>query len=257
MPPAHLDQWAQLMKELSPADFPAADFLDAALRLRHLEAKEGKTCEAMVEEYEEAKEVVAQLKGKIDSLSRKKIALNEELGATSLQLKELKSKMAERKSECLQLAKEVKELEKSKVKLSSEVNGKQESLARLYDLGFLDEDLLRLMAIIENIAKENGVAQEMVKEEFFITLGVFKDVIELEKCRTTEAEELGKLAGDRSVVTGEIAVLEERRDTLRNDIEESSVEIESPPVTMQCWAWIVLCRDWETPSGWCLWIRTF
>ena len=241
--PEHLGHWAELMSKLTTIDFPAEDFLNAALRLHQLEKSEGKTCEVLIEEYEKAKEDLSQFKIEAGSLAEKRAILSKEVGSISSQLeglkktkgkleaevdgltikvKDLKSKADENRAESQQLAKEVRQLKRRKVKLSSEVNGKEESLIRLNDIGFLDEDLLRLRAFIERMAKDSGVGQKEVKEEFLVTLGTFKDIAELQKCQAAETEVLKNLTKERATLTGEIAGLAKQRDTLRGEIEESA-----------------------------------
>lgn len=50
--PEHLDHWIELMSKLTTIDFPAEDFLNAALRMQELEESEGKIYEVLTEEYE-------------------------------------------------------------------------------------------------------------------------------------------------------------------------------------------------------------
>ncbi len=239
----HLDQWAQLMSKLTVTGFPAEDFLSAALRLHQLEESEGKAYEVLIEGYEKAKEGFGQFKIEADSLAEKKAILSKEVDSISsrferlkktkgeletevdgltIRVKDLKSNADENKTESLRLAKEVRELKRRKVKLSSEVDSKEASLLRLSDIGFRDEDLLRLRAIIERIAEDNATGQNEVREQFFAALGTFKDITNLRKCQVAETEILKNLAEKESLLTGEIAGLEKQRDILRGDIKESA-----------------------------------
>jgi len=241
--PEHLDRWAQLMSKLTITDSSAADFLNAALRLHQLEETEGKAYELLIEEYEKAEEDLGHLKFEANSLAVKKTTLAEEVGTISSQIeglrktkgkletevdgltikvKALKSKADENMAESLRLAKEVRDLKRRRVKLSSEVGGKEESLLRLNDVGFLDEDLLRLRTILERTAKDSGAGQKEVKERFFAVLGAFKDITELHKCQAAETEALKDLTKERSFLTGEITGLEKQRDILRGEIEQSA-----------------------------------
>ena len=241
--PENLDHWAQLMSKFTATGFPAEDFLNAALKLHQLEQGEGKTCEVLIEEYEKAKEDLGQFKIEADSLAEKRAIVSKEVGSISSQLeglkktrgkletevdgltvkvKDLKSKADENRAESQQLAKEVRGLKRLKAKLSSEVNGREESLIRLNDIGFLDKDLLRLRAFIERIAKDSGAGQKEVKEGFLVALGTFKDITELQKCQAAETEVLKNLTKERATLTGEIAGLAKQRDTLRGEIEESA-----------------------------------
>ncbi len=137
-------------------------------------------------------------------------------------VEEVKTKVIERGREMGQLSEEVKDLKAKRKKLSLEVDGKEESLIRLNDIGLLDEDLLRLKAILERIAKASGAGQKEVKERFFAGLGTFKDITELQNSQAAEAATLKNLTEEKSLLTGEIAGLEKRRDTLRGEIEESA-----------------------------------
>ena len=241
--PDHLAQWAELMKKLTTEGFPAEDFLNSALRLHQLEESGNKTYEVLIEEYERAKGNLGQFKIQADSMAEKRTILSKEIDSTLMQLerikkakgklenevdgltakgKSLKSKVDENKAESLRLAREVRELKRRKVKLSSEVDGMEESLVRLNDIGFLDEDLLRLNTIIKRIAKDSEAGQKEVKERFFAALATFKDITELQKCQVAETVKLEDLTNKISLLTGEIAGLEKQRDILRGDIKESA-----------------------------------
>ncbi len=62
--PEHLDQWAELINKLTPTDFPANDFLRAAIRLHQLEVSEGKPFELLAEEYQNMKRLQPNSKQK-------------------------------------------------------------------------------------------------------------------------------------------------------------------------------------------------
>jgi chromosome segregation ATPase len=241
--PEHLERWAQLMNRLTVTESSVADFLNAALRLHQLEDTEGKAYELLIEEYEKVEEDLGHLKLEANSLAVNKTTLTEEVGAVSSQVeglrktkdkletevdgltikvKNLKSKVDENMAESVRLDKEVREIKRRKVKLYAEVDGKEESLIRLNDMGFLDEDLLRLKAILDRTARDSGLGQKEVKERFFTALGTFKDIIELQKSQAAEAESLKGLTKERSFLIGEIAGLEKQRDILRGEIEQSA-----------------------------------
>ena len=244
--PEHLAQWAELMKKLTTEGFPVEDFLNSALRLHQLEESGNKTYEVLIEEYERAKENLGQFKIQADSMAEKRTILSKEINSTLMQLerikkakgkletevdgltakgKWLKSKVDENKAESLRLAREVRELKRRKVKLPSEVDSMEESLVRLNDIGFLDEDLLRLNTIIKRIAKDSEAGQKEVKERFFATLGAFKDIAGLQKCQVAETELLNNLTKERSLLTGEIAGLEKQRDTIVGEIKQSTSSV--------------------------------
>ena len=86
------------------------------------------------------------------------------------------------------MRREVKDLQRKKIRLSSEVDGKEESLRRLNDIGLADEDLLRLRTFLERMSKGEGINSEQIKNRFFLALSLFGEVSELEKSKETEAE---------------------------------------------------------------------
>ncbi len=63
--PELVDKWSELAKRLLPIDFPAKDFLEAALRLDELEKSEGKPFVTLAVEYVKLEEGVAKLKKEI------------------------------------------------------------------------------------------------------------------------------------------------------------------------------------------------
>ncbi len=246
--PEILDQWAALTGKFTDAAFPQDDFLQAAIKLYQLEKTEGKSFEILGEEYEKAKDHLGQLTAEVDSLMVKKQQylneikplglqvekLNKERVDVEIQLKalakrsqELKPDIAEKEAERASLVKAIKALKQRRTKVSSEVDGKEDSLTRLNDVGFLDEDLLRVRAILERIAKDSGVGQKEVKEKFFMALSAFKGVTELENRRAAETALLKDLTKGKSVLTGEIVGLESRRDILKGEIKESASSVVS------------------------------
>ena len=154
--PELLDKWAELMKTLSPADFPAKDFLEVALRLHELEKNEDKPFDSLAEEYKKLQDGSEKLKNEVDSLrqskqelsieveplnrqiealNRTKQSLENEVEMKTAKRRDLKSTIKEAEEERSQLNKEIKDLQRRKVKLSSEVDRKEESLRRLNDIG--------------------------------------------------------------------------------------------------------------------------
>ena len=192
--PELLDSWSELTKKLLPSDFPARDFLEAALRLHELEKGEGKPFATLAEEYVRLKEGVEKLQPEVDSLSKNKKELTEVIEDLSAQLesleraknklenevemqtarlREFKSRTKEAREEKSRLDKETKDLQRRTVKLSAEIDGKEESLRRLNDIDFSDEDLLRLGSFIERTSKSEGISGNQLKEKFFSTLRLF------------------------------------------------------------------------------------
>lgn len=244
--PEYLDQWAQLASKFATADFPASDFLAAAVRFHQLEMSEGKAYDVLVEEYKRVKEEYVQLKEEASSLGEKRRKLSEEVASTSSQLeavkktkgkleadvealtakvKELKSRVDEEEAENSRLSKEVREFMQRKTELSSEVDGKEASLTRLNDIGFLDEDLLRLRAILERIGKSTGIGQKGVKETFFAALATFDNIVELQNSQAAEAAVLKNLTKEKDLLTGEVAALEKKRGLLQGEIKESASSV--------------------------------
>jgi len=208
--PEHLEAWSELVHRLLSPDFPAKDFFEAARRLHDLETSQGKSFETVTEEYKSNCQRVEKLKGEADSLSKVKSQLSNEIKPLSSQLdtlkrekerlendvqiqtskiQELKSRLKEAEEEKSTLDKEAKEIHRRKVKLSSEVDGKEESLKRLNEIGLADEDLLRLRAFLERLSENEGISVEHVKEKLFSALSLYKDVSGLEKSKDAETPE--------------------------------------------------------------------
>jgi len=240
--PGDLDRWSELTKRLAPLDFPAKDFLEAALRLYELEKSYGKSFESLTEEYMKLQQGTEKLREEIKSLDKNKAELAKEVEPLPLQLernkkekeklenhveiltiklRELTSKVKETEKERYELNREIKDLRGRKVKLCSEVDGKEESLRRLSDIGFSDEDLLRLGSLLEKIAKKEGTHTNQVKENFFRALDYFASLSELQKMAEKEAEAIKKMRNEKSFLTGEIAELENRKAVLQGETCES------------------------------------
>lgn len=165
----------------------------------------------------------------MESLSSQVVALErttEKLrGGVDIQeakLQELKSRMREAKEERAQLNKEIKEFQRRMVRLSSEVNGKEESLKRLSGIGFSDEALLRLGGLLEKMAKKEGTHANQVRDNFFRALDYFGSLSELQKVADEETETIKKMKNEKSFLTGEIAELENRKAVLQGQIHESA-----------------------------------
>ncbi len=193
--PEHLEAWSELVNRLLPPDFPAKEFFESARRLHDLETTQGKSFETITEEYKIHCQRIEKLKGEVDSLSKAKSQLSNEMKPLSSQLEtfkrererlendvqiqttkiqELKSRLKEAEAEKLTLDRETKDLHRRKVKLSSEVEGKDETLRKLGEIGFSDEDLLQLKAFLERMSKDENNNLTKVKEKFFSALGRFK-----------------------------------------------------------------------------------
>ena len=240
--PEHLESWAEVTKRLAHPDFSPKDFFETALRLRELEESQGKPFETLAEEYARLKEAVDKFKAEVGSLDKNKIELakeveplrsqleslerakgklENEVGIQTTKLRELKLKVKEAEEEKTRIDRDTKDLQRRKVKLSSEVDGKEESLRKLDDLGLSNEDLLRLTSFIERTSKSEGLSGNQVKERFFSALSLFEDVSGLENQRRTEIQQVAELAKKQSILAGEIIGLEKRRGILEGEIGES------------------------------------
>jgi len=238
--PELLDEWSELAKRFLPTNFPAKDFLEVALRLHELEKGQGKPFATLAEEYVRLKEGVDKLKSEVDSLGKNKTELIEEVEPLRSQLEslertknrlendveiqtrrfqELKSKTKEAEGEKSRLDRETKDLHGRKVKLSSEVDSREESLRRLNDIGLSDEDFLRITAFIERTSKNEGISGKELKEKFLSTLGLFEDVSGLEDRRKEETQQVSELVQKQSILRGEIVELEKNKELLAGEID--------------------------------------
>ncbi len=237
--PELVDKWSELARKLLPVDFPAKDFLEAALRLNELEKAEDKPFATLTAEYVRLKEGADKLRLEIDSLVKKKEELikrmeplrselaslegtkNKLENAVDIQtgkLNELQSKTKETEEERFRLSKETKDLQRRKTKLSSEVNGREESLRRLNDIGLSDEDLLRITNFVERTSKNEGINGNELKKKFLSALDLFKDISGLENRRKAEIKQLTELTREESIIRGEIAELNKKKGLLEGEI---------------------------------------
>ncbi len=241
--PADVGRWSELMKALAPADFPVKDLFESAVRLHKLEETVGKPFEDLTEEYSSLEGKREKLRKEIDSLNKRKEKLTAQVEPLTSQtqaledtkqklqsilkiqetkVEEVKTKVIERGREMAQLSEEVKDLKAKRKKLSSEVDGKEESLKRLQDIGFSDEDLLRLQNRLENMGRKDGTDSNKVKADFFATLCFFDDLRDLQKVAKKEAETINKLRNKKSLLAGKIAGLESRKAVLQGEVHESA-----------------------------------
>jgi chromosome segregation ATPase len=237
--PEFVDKWSQLAKKLLPVDFPVKDFIEAALRLDELEKGEGKPFATLAAEYARLEEGVAKLKLEVDSLVKNEEELIKKAGplrselesleriknrlenAVEIQtgrLNEQKSKTKETEEERSRLNRETKDLQRRRTKLSSEVDGREESLRRLNDIGLSDEDLLRITNFIERISKNEGISGNELKKKFLSALDLFKDITGLENRRKAEIQQLSELTKKESILSGEIDELNKKKGLLEGEI---------------------------------------
>jgi len=240
--PEQIELWSELVSRLIPADFPAGEFFQVAIRLHELETSQGKSFEMVTEEYKSNCQRVEKLREEVDSLSKVKSQLTNEIKPLQSKLdtlrreekrlendvqiqinklQELTSRLKEAEEEKSTTDKEVRSLRRMKLKLSSEVDGKEEILQRLSDIGFSDEDLLRLKAFLERMSKarKNDIAK--VKEDFFSALGLYKDIDGLEQKREAEAKGIREFTKEKSILSGEIKELEKQKGTLLGEIDNT------------------------------------
>lgn len=241
--PSEVDQWSKLVKIYAPDDFPAKDFFQAALHLHNLEKAEKKPFQEVAEEYATLKQKAGELATEINSLDKKKKELagqvesltsektalenqrDEVKGSVEAEyadLEEAKALVMTAKDELSQLEGETEGLQKKKVKLCSEVNGKEESLAKLKEMGFSEEDLLQLRNLVENMSEKEGISPGQVKDSFFSALAHFGDLSGFQKAVQEEAKVLQDTIKQKASLVGEIAELEARRASLQAEVGESA-----------------------------------
>ena len=241
--PEDLSRWSELIKTFAPADFPAKEFFESAVRFHELEENEGKPFEELAEQYRRLSESTEELRAQADLLEKRKTELSQEVQSLSSQavalertakelrggvdiqeakLQELRSRVREAKEERAQLDKEIKEFNRRMMRLSSEVDGKEESLRRLNGIGFSDEDLLRLRSLLEKMTKKEGTQVNQVKENFFRALDYFGGLSGLQKMADEETETIKKTKKEKSFLTGEIGELENRKAVLQGQIHEGA-----------------------------------
>ena len=242
--PEHIEAWSELVNRIVPADTSTEGFFQAAIRLSDLEEAQGKSFEMLTEEYKSNCQRVEELNEEVDSLSKVRSQLREDIkplrskldtlirerdrleNDVQIQLKrlqELNSKLKEAEEERSAINKEVKSLHQMKVKLSSAVDGKEETLTRLSEIGFSDEDLLRLKAFLGRISKTRKNDMAKIKEDFFSALVLYKDIESLERRREAEAEGIREIIKEKSILGGEIKELEKRKGTLLGEIDNNII----------------------------------
>jgi len=244
--PEYLEAWSELVKKLLPPDFPVNEFFETARRLHDLETSQGKSFETITEEYKGHCQRIEKLEGEVDSLSKEKSKLSSEIKPLSSQLEalkrekerlesdvqiqtikieEIKSRLKEAEEEKSTLDRETKDLHRRKVKLSSEVEGKEESLRKINEIGLSDEDLLRLKAFLERISKDEKKEPSKVSEEFFSVLGLYKDINSFEQKREAEAKVIKELGREKGVLASEIKELEQRKGILQGEMDNTIISI--------------------------------
>ena len=88
--PEHLEARSKLVNRLLPPDSPANEFFESARRLHDLEISQGKSFETITEEYKSCCQRIEKLEGEVDSLSKAKSQLSNEIKPLSSQIKAFK-----------------------------------------------------------------------------------------------------------------------------------------------------------------------
>jgi hypothetical protein len=131
----------------------------------------------------------------------------------------------ELKEEKALLNRQVEDLKRRETKLLADVEGKEESLIRLNEIGLADEALLRLRTFLEKMSGNEGSDREQVRKRFFLALSLFGEVSDLEKSKETEAERVKALVKEKSVLGGQLKELEKAKSTLEGEIDNSVLSI--------------------------------
>ena len=158
-------------------------------------------------------------------MKREKERLENDVQIQTTKIQELKSRLKEVEGEKSTLDRETKDLHRRKVKLSSEVEGKDETLRKLGEIGFSDEDLLRLKSFLERMSKDENIDLTKVKEKFFSALGLYKDINGLERKKEAETEGIRGLVTEKTILSGEIKELEKRKGTLLGEMDKTVISI--------------------------------
>ena len=241
--PSQVEHWAKLLEEFSPANFPAKEFFEAALKLHQLEVKEGKSFEVLAEEYASMQQQSGDLNTEVDSLNQKKDDLNGSIKSTTIELDKLENKKKEINASIelqsknladvntkvkaagqtlKQTEMDIDTLQKQKIDLGAEVDGKQQAVKKLQELGFSEEDLLRLENTIERMAAKSGASPEQIKDQFFSALNLFGDFTGMKKAAQEESQKLQEARKQKSLLTGEIIDLENREAVLTSQVSDAA-----------------------------------
>jgi chromosome segregation ATPase len=167
-------------------------------------------------------EEIASTLPRLQQLEDTKTRLETEVRFLAEKTKRLQPIVDERESACAGLLEKTRALQDRKVKSSSEVDGKEASLARLNTIGFRDEDLLRLRTILERMAADADVSENEARDRFFAAVGTFKEITELRRSQDAETARLKELTETQSTLIGEITALEKHRDVLRGEVSEAA-----------------------------------
>jgi len=235
--PEDIEVWAQLVSETRQLDsITTRELIDSAQRLLELEQSQGKTLEAVMEEYARCQGEMGHLEDEISSLKGVNSQLSEakeKLSAESAALKEkndtimnqIKSQTARRQemATCLaelgnekkRLEKEIRKLEKKSEKLSAGIEGRDEILQELDELGFSREDFLQLKSFI----KRNGYD----KEDFLSALNTYKDIRGIRDAYDEGLKRIKGLNEQKTTLTASITQLGEEKARLQGEIDDEVI----------------------------------
>jgi hypothetical protein len=118
----------------------------------------------------------------------------------------------------------VENLEKQKIKLLKEVDGKEKIIKNLQALNFTEEDLLRLRNTVERMGKKGGISPEQVKDRFFSAMNRFGDFAGLEEATQEESKTLRESMKQKSLLIGEIIDLESRKAVLSGEVSKTAID---------------------------------
>ena len=157
----------------------------------------------------------------MDALKTVKQKLESDVETQTGRVRQLELKVKKITEEKTRLDKEARELTSKKAGLSAEIGRREESLGRINDIGLSDDNLLNLRGFLEGMAADEGITADQVKEQFFHALGLFKDIAGLEERKEAEADQMEVLVKEKSVLSGEILKLKERKGVLEGEVNEA------------------------------------
>ncbi len=243
--PSQLDQWADLVKTVSPSGFPVIDFLEAALYLHELEKTEKLSFQEIIQKYSDIADNKSHLENEIASLDDKRAKLDAQVSSLNSEVVKLQGTKAELSAQTKlsegelkksmeatvadkgvrgYLKTEIQGLSKKKAALESEIGGREESLNVLKELGLSEAHLLQLKNIVGGIAAKQGLGPEQIKINFFGALGEFGGLPELIKAAEDEKQHVQDLKTKAATLAGEIASLETQRAGLVGEVKSSAAK---------------------------------
>ena len=235
--PEDIEAWSQLIGQTRHLDpITTRELIDGAQRLLELEQSQGKTLEAVIDDYTRCQGEMGQLEDDINSLKEVKSDLSEATEQLSLEsaafkkqnnaiLNQVKSQAARQQemATCLtelddekkRLEKEIGKLEKKSRQISVDIEGRDEILHEINESGFSREDLLRLEAFI----KRNGYDNE----KLFSALETYKDVCGIREAHDAVLEKVKKLSEKETTLNASITQLGKEKARLQGEIDDEVI----------------------------------